>query len=52
MLASLRLSVHVSVSTIEESDPECMQLFLLLGLLPSGLRYDELDSLWFFIQKS
>ena len=51
MLASLRLSVHVSVKMIEESDPVCMQLFLLLGFLPGGINYEELDKIWVILQK-
>ena len=45
VMASLRLSVHVSVQMIEETDPECLMLFLLLGMLPGGIRNDELDDI-------
>ena len=36
---------------IEETDPECLMLFLLLGLLPGGIRNDELDEIWVLISK-
>lgn len=45
VMASLRLSVHVSVQMIEETDPECLKLFLLLGFLPGGIRDDELEAI-------
>ena len=37
MLVSLRLSAQLSVQAIQESDPESMDLLLLLGLLPGGI---------------
>jgi len=36
MMASLRLSVQVSVKMIEESDPACLQLFFIMAMLPGG----------------
>ena len=52
MYASLRLSIQASVRMFEESDPASMQLFLLLGMMPAGVRYDELDELWVIIDKN
>ena len=37
MLVSLRLSAQLSVQAIQESDPESVDLLLLLGLLPGGI---------------
>jgi len=51
MMASLRLSVHVSVKMIDENDVVSMQLFLVLGLLPGGITIKELDSLWDLVKK-
>ena len=52
MMASLRISVQVSVSMINESDPKSMQLFFLLGLLPGGIGVDDLDKIWILITDS
>lgn len=49
VMASLRLSVHCSVEMILKSDPASLQLFLILGLLPGGIRKDELSELWVFM---
>ena len=46
MLVSLRLSAQLSVQAIQESDPESMDLLYLLGLLPGGIKPNELDYLW------
>ena len=46
MIASLRLSAQISIQFIKDSDPESMDLFLLLGLLPGGLTPSDLDLLW------
>lgn len=46
MLVSLRLSAQLSFQAIQESDPESMDLLLLLGLLPGGISPKHLDYLW------
>ena len=46
MIASLRLSAQVSIQFIKDSDPESMDLFLLLGMLPGGVSPSDLDYLW------
>lgn len=51
IMASLRLSVHVSVKMIKDSDPVSLQLFLLLGLLPGGVKKAELKEIWAFFIK-
>ena len=45
-MASLRISAQVSIQFISESDPETMNLFYILGMLPGGLSPDDLDCLW------
>ena len=37
MMISLRLSAQVSIQFIQDSDPESMDLFYLLGMLPGGI---------------
>ena len=46
MMASLTISAQVSIQFIRENDPESMDLFFLLGMLPGGLSSTELDLLW------
>ena len=46
MQISLRLSAQVSIQSIEETDPESMDLFFLLGLLPGGVSPSDLDHMW------
>ena len=46
MMASLQLSAQVSIEFIKYSDPETMDLFYLLGMLPGGIHTKELDHLW------
>ena len=46
MMASLQLSAQVSIQFIKDSDPESMELFYLLGMLPGGISPKELDILW------
>ena len=43
---SLRLSSHLAIEAIEESDPESVDLLYLLGLLPGGINPTDLDYLW------
>lgn len=46
MMISLRLSAQVSIQFIQDSDPESMDLFYLLGMLPGGIAPHDLDFLW------
>jgi hypothetical protein len=46
MLASLRISIYISIQMLQETDPVCMSLFYLLGMLPGGVTDDELGNLW------
>ena len=43
MMISLRLSAQVSIQFIQDSDPESMDLFYLLGMLPGGIAPSDLD---------
>ena len=45
-LASLRMSAHVSIQHILDSDGESADLFFLMGLLPGGLHNEELHEIW------
>lgn len=51
MMASLRLSVQVSVKMIQESDPACMMLFFVLALLPGGVTEQEIQQMEVFMTK-
>ena len=46
MLASLRISAQLAIQTIQDNDPESMDLLYLLCLLPGGISHDDLDYLW------
>ena len=46
MIASLTLSAQVSIQFIRENDPESMDLFFILSMLPGGVTPAELDLLW------
>jgi hypothetical protein len=46
MLASLNFCMQISVQALKESDPACLKLFLLLGMLPGGVTEEELTELW------
>ena len=46
MMASLQLSAEVSIQYIADSDPESMDLFYLLGMLPGGIIPKDLDGMW------
>ena len=46
MIASLRLSAQLSIQFIKDTDPESMDLFLLLEMLPGGVTPTDLDLLW------
>ena len=36
---------------INESDSISMQLFFLLGLMPGGIRFEDLDEIWVLISQ-
>lgn len=46
MMASLRMSLQVSITQINEYDKESMKLFFILGMLPAGVLPTELDVIW------
>ena len=46
MMKSLQLSAQVSIEFISKSDPETMDLFYLLGMLPGGISPKELNEIW------
>ena len=43
---SLRVSLELSISRLKENNPEALQLFCLIGLLPSGANRDEINQIW------
>jgi hypothetical protein len=45
-LHSLRNSIKASVEQVRNVDPRAIQLFCLIGLLPSGITSDDLTELW------
>lgn len=51
-MQSLRISVQVSVQEINESDPVSMQIFFLLGQLPGGIFFKDLEKIWIQIQQT
>ena len=44
--ASLRLSLEVSISNIKKTQPQALDLFMLIGLLPGGIKQPELNELY------
>ena len=45
-MASLKVSMDISINQLKETEPEAINLFWLIGLLPGGCTPNELDSLW------
>lgn len=43
---SLRMSLEISINNIKKTNPEAIDLFKLMGLLPGGIRQPELTELW------
>lgn len=48
-LASLSISFDINIQFLAETDPICMNLFFLLGLLPGGATEDELSDYWDYL---
>lgn len=46
IVSLMRSSVHISLQSLEHSDPECIELLYLLALLPGGILPKDLDQLW------
>jgi hypothetical protein len=46
MMVLMRSTVHISLQSMQNSDPECLELLYLLSLLPGGVTPRELDILW------
>lgn len=44
--ASLRLSLEISIKNIIKRKPEALELFKFLGLLPGGVKQNELTDMW------
>lgn len=44
--ASMRMSLEITINNIKKNKPEALDLFKLFGLLPGGIRQDELNGLW------
>ena len=45
-VASLRLSLEVSVKVLQKEEPEALNFFFFIGMLPGGIEEDELAELW------
>ena len=43
---SLRISLEVSIKNIKKNNPEALDLFKFIGLLPGGIKQTELTNLW------
>lgn len=43
---SLRVSLELSISSLREKDQEALELFCLIGMLPSGANKDEINQIW------
>lgn len=43
---SLRVSLELSISRVNEIKPRALDLFGLIGLLPGGVNKEELNELW------
>jgi len=44
--ASLRLSLEISIKNIQKNNPEALNLFKLIGLLPGGIKQPDLTELY------
>lgn len=45
-VASLRLSLEVSIKSLEKENSQSLQFFFLIGLLPGGVYEQEFKDLW------
>ena len=43
---SLRISLEISIKNINKNNPQALDLFKLIGLLPGGIKQTELTELW------
>jgi len=43
---SLRVSLELSISRLRDKSREALELFCLIGLLPSGVNKDEISQIW------
>ena len=43
---SLRISLEISINNIQKQNPQALDLFKLIGLLPGGIKQTELTELW------
>ena len=43
---SLRISLEISINNIQKHNPQALDLFKFIGLLPGGIRQTELTDLW------
>lgn len=43
---SLKVSLDASVQAIRAHEPQAIELFCLLGMLPSGIKTKDLEQLW------
>ena len=46
MLSSLHVCLQISMQILLDSEPVCLKLFFLLGMLPGGATIQELTELW------
>lgn len=45
-VASLRLSLEVSIKVLQNEDLQALQFFFLIGMLPGGIEEEELAEIW------
>ena len=43
---SLRISLEISINNIQKNNPQALDLFKFIGLLPGGIKQTELSDLW------
>lgn len=46
-VASLRLSLEASIKILDKEDKKSLQFFFLIGMLPGGIKEEELSQLNF-----
>lgn len=44
--ASLRISLDISIKNLAKNKPEALDLFKFIGLLPGGIKQNELTEMW------
>ena len=45
-VASLRVSLEASIKVLEKEDPQSLQFFFFIGMLPGGIEEEELNECW------